>query len=136
RNSMRYIAHKHSKEFLEDLKTIYKAPTKEVAESNLQQLDEKWSTKYPHVVCSWQVNWPELSSYFQYPVDMRKLVYTTNVIESFNSQLRKITKTKRVFNTDTGLMKLLYLVQENITKKWIGTIHFLVMFELNHLTQL
>ena len=123
RNSFKYIAHKDSKAFLEDLKSIYKAPTEEAAQINLERLEEKWSTRYAHVVRSWQINWPELSAYFQYPVDVRKMVYTTNVIESFNSQLRKITKTKRVFNTDMGLMKLLYLVQENITKKWLGAIH-------------
>lgn len=118
RNSMRYIPEKDSKEFLKDLKSVYKADTKDMAENHLLSLSEKWEKKYPVVLKSWNNNWEELSAYFKYPKPIRKIIYTTNAIESFHSQVRKITKTKRVFSSDMALMKLLYLVQNNITKKW------------------
>ena len=123
RNSIKYIASKFSKEFLNDLKAIYKAPSLEIAEDALKILEDKWGDKYAHVVKSWQTNWPELSAYFKYPAEIRKIIYTTNVIESFHSQLRKITKSKRVFPSDMALMKLLYLVQENVTKKWTAPMY-------------
>ena len=118
RNSMRYIPEKDSKEFLKDLKSIYKADTKEMAEHHLLSVSEKWKVKHPFVIKSWNNNWDELSAYFKYPKPIRRIIYTTNPIESFHSQLRKITKTKRVFTSDMALMKLLYLVQNNVTKKW------------------
>jgi len=123
RNSMKYIPSKFSKEFLDDLKAIYKASSLEMAEDGLQALHDKWGEKYAHVVKYWQANWPELSAYFKYPVQICKIIYTTNVIESFHSQLRKITKSKRIFPSDMALMKLLYLVQENVTKKWTVPMH-------------
>ena len=82
------------------------------------ELDEKWGKKYPIVLKSWHHNWTELSAYFKYPAPVRRIIYTNNTIESFHSQLRKVTKTKRVFSSDMALLKLLYLVQENITAKW------------------
>ncbi len=123
RNSMKHIASKYSKEFLGDLQAIYKAPNAEAAEDSLRLLEDKWGEKYAHVVRSWQVNWAELSAYFKYPPEVRKIIYTTNMIESFHSQLRKVTKSKRVFPSDMALMKLLYLVQENVTRKWTVPIH-------------
>jgi len=123
RNSMRYIPEKDSKEFLNDLKSIYKADTKDMAETHLLALSDKWDKKYPVVLKSWNNNWDELSAYFKYPKSIRKIIYTTNAIESFHSQVRKITKTKRVFTSDMALMKLLFLVQENVTKKWSMPMH-------------
>ena len=84
----------------------------------LAQLEQQWGKQYPAMVNSWLTNWDELSNYFKYPEGIRKRIYTTNPIESFHSQLRKVTKTKRVFPSDMALMKLLYLVQENVAKKW------------------
>ncbi len=93
-----------------------------MAENSLQVLHDKWGEKYAHVIKSWKANWSELSAYFKYPPEIRKIIYTTNIIESFHSQLRKITKSKRVFPSDMALMKQLYLVQENVTKKWTVTV--------------
>jgi putative transposase len=123
RNSLKYISYKDSKEFLADLKLIYQADTKDMAESQLVNLSEKWERKYPLVIKSWTKNWEELSAYYKYPQAVRKVIYTTNAIESFHSQLRKITKTKRVFTSDMALLKLLYLVQREVTKKWTMPIH-------------
>jgi len=118
RNSLNHVSSKDRKEFRNDMKSIYNAPTLEAAESALSYFTEKWGNKYSHVVKSWQNNWPELSAYFKYPQEVRRIIYTTNIIESFHSQLRKFTKSKRVFSSDMALMKLLYLVQKNVTKKW------------------
>ncbi|OJW72871.1 MAG: IS256 family transposase [Candidatus Amoebophilus sp. 36-38] len=123
RNSMKYISYKDSKEFLAELKLIYQAGTKDMAENYLLALSQKWESKYPLVIKSWTKNWNELSAYFKYPQAIRKVIYTTNMIESFHSQLRKVTKTKRVFTRDMALLKLLYLVQKDVTKKWTMPIH-------------
>ena len=118
RNSLKYIASKNQKEFMEDLKLVYKANTKEYAEEKLLNLDEKWGKKYPAVLQSWQNNWDNLSSYFKYPDEIRKLIYTTNAVEGFHRQVRKVTKTKGSFSSTTALEKLLYLAIQNITAKW------------------
>lgn len=118
RNSTRYVASKYSKEVIKDLRQVYGAPSKDQAEVALAHLEEKWGGQYPAMVRSWLDNWEELSNYFKYPEAIRRRIYTTNPIESFHSQLRKVTKTKRVFPSDMALMKLLYLVQENVKKKW------------------
>ena len=118
RNSMKYVASKYRKEVVKDLKAIYTAPSKEQAEVALAHLEEKWGKQYPVMVNSWLNNWEELSNYFKYSKEIRKRIYTTNPIESFHSQLRKVTKSKRVFPSDMALMKLLYLVQQNVAKKW------------------
>ena len=123
RNSMRYIPEKDKKEFLSDLKSVYKADTLDLAEHNLLTISDKWEKKYPIVFKSWNNNWTELSAFFKYPKPIRTIIYTTNPIESFHSQLRKITKTKRVFTSDMALMKLLFLVQDNVTKKWSMPMH-------------
>ena len=101
-----------------DLKGIYKAVDEEVAMDNLLSLKEKWSSKYPNAVKSWEDNWDNLSTFFAFPDNIRKIIYTTNVIESLNSQFRKVTKTKLIFPNDDSLMKMLYLAVERVAKKW------------------
>jgi len=118
RNSLKYIAHKDKKEFMTDLKKIYKADTRDEAEINLLSLEEKWMEKYPIPVKSWLKNWHELSTFFDLPPKVRKLTYTTNLIEGTNRQFRKVTKNKTVFPNDTALEKILFLAMKNITKKW------------------
>ena len=118
RNSLRYIASKNQKEFIADLKLVYKAPTKDKAESELLNLSEKWGKKYPLVIQSWEKNWGDLSAYFVFPEEIRKLIYTTNRVENFNRQLRKVTKNRSVFPTDQALQKLLYLATKDIMRKW------------------
>jgi putative transposase len=118
RSSTRFISFKDSRSVTASLKKIYKAATLEEAEVNLQLLEREWSAKYPAMVKSWQTNWCRLSNFFKYPKDIRRIIYTTNIIESFHSQLRKITKTKRVFSSDMSLFKLLFLVQANLKEDW------------------
>ena len=118
RNSIKYVASKDQKEFAKDLKLIYQAPTKELAEEELLKLDEKWGKKYPLVINSWQSKWENLSVYFKYPEDIRRIIYTTNIIESVHRQFRKLTKTKGAFPNETALTKLLYLGIKNAQKKW------------------
>jgi transposase-like protein len=118
RNSLRYVSYKDSKAFVNDLKTIYQAPTREAAEANLQRLDEQWSDKYATAVRSWQNNWIELSTFFDFPAQVRRLIYTNNNIEGYNRQLRKVTKNKASFPTEQAVRKLLFLANVHITKKW------------------
>jgi len=118
RNSIRYIASKDQKPFMADLKPVYQAVSKEEAESQLDQLDEKWGKKYPVVIDSWRRNWDRLTTYFQYSEAIRRLIYTTNTIEGFHRQVRKVTKTKGAFTSDMALLKLIYLAAQNIQKKW------------------
>ena len=118
RSSMKYIPYKDRKAFVGDLKGIYKAINEEVAMDNLLSLKEKWSSKYPNAVKSWEDNWDNLSTFFAFPDNIRKIIYTTNVIESLNSQFRKVTKTKLIFPNDDSLMKMLYLAVERVAKKW------------------
>lgn len=118
RNSLKYIASKDQKAFLKDLKTVYQAVNKEIAEDNLDLLDEKWGKKYPIVIASWRNNWEKLSTYFKYTEDIRRTIYTTNAIEGFHRQVRKVTKTKGAFTSDMALIKLIYLTVQNITEKW------------------
>lgn len=118
RNSIKYVASKDHSDFMKDLKLVYQATTIDRAELYLDKLEEKWGKKYPTVIRSWRRNWDRLTHYFQYDKRIRKVIYTTNIIEGFHRQLRKVTKTKGAFVNDNALMKLLYLVQKNITKKW------------------
>ena len=118
RNSIRYVVSKEQKEFAKDLKLIYQAPTKEVAEEELLKLDEKWGKKYPLVINSWNNKWENLSIFFKYPAEIRKIIYTTNIIESVHRQFRKLTKTKGAFPNENSLLKLLYLGIKNASKKW------------------
>ena len=103
-----------------DLKAIYAAVDEASALAALDAFAEKWDKKYPKIAQSWRDNWPNLSTYFKYPQEVRRLIYTTNTIEGFNRQLRKVTKSKSVFPTDDSLLKMLYLAMMDITKKWTG----------------
>ncbi len=118
RNSIRYVASKNHKEFMNDLKPVYQAVSKEAAEDALLALDEKWGKLYPIVLQSWNNKWENLSVYFKYPPEIRKVIYTTNIIESVHRQFRKLTKTKGVFPNENSLLKLLYMGIQNATKKW------------------
>jgi putative transposase len=118
RNSLKYVASKDQKIFMAELKPVYKAATKELAELNLAGLAGKWGKKYPIVIKSWQDNWHKLSTYFKYTEDIRRIIYTTNTIEGFHRQVRKVTKNKGVFPNDDALLKLVYLAYRNISKKW------------------
>ncbi len=118
RNSLRYVGSKDQKEFMKDLKRIYRAVTKAAAESALNDLEEKWGGRYGVAIASWRRKWEHLSVYFKYPEPIRKVIYTTNTIESVHRQFRKLTKTKGGFANDNSLLKLLYLGIQNASKKW------------------
>ena len=118
RNSLKYIASKDQKAFMKELKPVYKASTKEQAEIELDKLEDIWGEKYPIVLKSWRYNWERLSAYFQYDEQIRRLIYTTNAVEGFHRQVRKVTKTKGAFTSDMALQKLIYLTVQNISKKW------------------
>lgn len=123
RNSFKYVSWKDSRVFMRDLRTVYQASTKEQAEDNLDTLEEIWGKKYPAVIKSWRDNWHKLSTFFQYPSEIRKVIYTTNIIEGFHRQVRKITKTKGAFTSDMALLKLIYLATTNIIDKWSQAIN-------------
>ena len=118
RNSLKYIASKDQKAFMKDLKLVYKAIDKQTAEDELINLENIWGKKYPVVLDSWNRNWAKLSTYFSYSECIRKMIYTTNAVEGFHRQIRKVTKTKGAFTSDTALLKLVYLATMNIEKKW------------------
>ena len=120
RNSTKYVSYKDIKTLMADLKSIYAAVSEQTALNELDSFEEKWGSKYPKIAGSWRENWANLSTYFKYPKEMRSLIYTTNAIEGFNRQLRKVTKSKSVFPTDDSLLKMLYLAMMDITKKWTG----------------
>ena len=122
RNSIKYISYKNKKEFMADLKTVYKAGTEELALAQLDLLKEKWSSQYGSVIESWYSNWDKLSTFFGYTKEIRKMIYTTNPLEGVNRQLRKFTKTRTVFPTDDSLRKSLYLATEQVMKKWTSPI--------------
>ena len=121
RYTTKFVNYKDIKPFMKDLKAVYQAPTEEIALENLDILEENWGKKYPSSIASWRNNWPQLSTYFKYPSEIRKIIYTTNSIENFNRGLRKVTKSKSVFPTDDALFKSIYLAMVDITKKWTGT---------------
>ena len=123
RNSLKYVASKDQKAFMKDLKLVYKAINKDVAEDELLNLEEKWGEKYPIVIESWQRNWEELSQYFEFTEPIRRIIYTTNAVEGFHRQVRKVTKTKGAFVNDMALLKLVYLATKNIQKKWTSPLH-------------
>ena len=118
RASTRYISYKDLKAFVADIKTVYGAVNEEDALENLMSAKEKWGKKYPNAIKSWEDNWDNLITFFAFPEYIRKIMYTTNAIESLNSQFRKVTKTKLIFPNDDSLLKMLYLATENISKKW------------------
>ena len=118
RNTLKYVASKDSKAIMVDVKLIYRAPSKELAEDHLDALEKKWGAKYPIVIKSWRNNWHKLSTFFKYAADIRRLIYTTNTIEGFHRQIRKVTKTKGAFTNDMALLKLVYLASQRIAEKW------------------
>ena len=118
RNSLRYVSWKDKREVSSDLKSVYGASTLEEAQLRMDEFEQKWGKKYPHIVRSWRNNWDELMAYFKYPFEMRKLMYTTNIIESVNSKFRKVTDGRRVFPNDQSLLKSLYLAVLELEKKW------------------
>lgn len=120
RNSSKYVSYKDIKALMADLKAVYAAVDEASALDALDIFAETWDKKYPKISKSWRENWVNLSTYFKYPVEVRRLIYTTNTIEGFNRQLRKVTKSKAVFPTDDSLFKMLYLAMIDITKKWTG----------------
>lgn len=120
RNSSKYVSYKDIKELMADLRSVYAAVDEPAALDALDAFSTKWETKYPKISRSWRENWANLSTYFKYPQEVRRLIYTTNSIEGFNRQLRKVTKTRSVFPTDDSLFKMLYLAMVDITKKWTG----------------
>ncbi|MCT8975097.1 IS256 family transposase [Clostridium sp. CX1] len=118
RNSIRYVASKDIKAFMKDLKSVYQATGEQVALNSLQTLEDTWGEKYSIVIQSWRNNWENLSTYFAFPPEIRRIIYTTNALEGFNRQLRKFTKIRTSFPTDDSLMKALYLATEQIMTKW------------------
>lgn len=120
RNSSKYVSYKDLKALMSDLKAVYAAVDETAALDALDAFSERWDKKYPKISQSWRDNWANLSTYFQFPQEVRRLIYTTNTIEGFNRQLRKVTKSKSVFPTDDSLLKMLYLAMMDITRKWTG----------------
>jgi transposase-like protein len=118
RASIKYIPYKDKKSFVTDLKKVYGAVNEEQGMEYLLELKEKWGGKYPNAIATWENNWDNVSTFFMFPDYIRKIMYTTNCIESLNSQFRKVTKTKLIFPNDESLLKMLYLATENVTKKW------------------
>lgn len=122
RNSIRYVSYKDVKKVLADLKPIYTAATERQALEALESFETVWGAKHPLIVKSWRANWSELSTYFKYPPEIRKLIYTTNMIESYHRQLRKVTKGKTIFPNDESLQKMLYLATMDVLRKWTGRV--------------
>ena len=118
RHTLRYVTWSDQKEFMRDLKPVYQGKTREEGEANLLKLAEKWGDRYPAAIRSWENNWTELSTFFDFPAQIRRLIYTNNAIEGYHRQLRKVTKNKGVFPTPKSVRKLLYLAHMNIQKKW------------------
>ncbi|GGD78894.1 hypothetical protein GCM10010911_41240 [Paenibacillus nasutitermitis] len=116
------MSYKDLKRVTVDLKPIYKAATEEAALLELDRFEEMWGQKYPLIVKSWRQNWDELSTFFMYPPELRKMIYTTNMIEGYHRQLRKVTKGKSIFPTDDALLKMLYLAAMDVVRKWTGRV--------------
>ncbi len=122
RHTLRYVTWTDQTAFMQDLRRVYQAKTREEGERNLGELAEKWRRRYPAAIRSWETNWSELSSFFDFPAQIRRLIYTNNAIEGYHRQLRKVTKNKAVFLTPKSVRKLLYLAHRNIQKKWSAPI--------------
>jgi putative transposase len=118
RNSLKYVASKDSRSFMLDLRTVYQATNQTVAEENLTAMEEKWGKKYGVALRGWRHNWERLTAFYKYPEEIRRVIYTTNMIEAFHRQVRKVTKTKGAFTSDTALLKLIYLATMNLVGKW------------------
>lgn len=122
RNSIKYVSYKDVKKITSALKPIYTAATEDAALEELGRFEKAWGGRYPLIVASWQNNWAELATFFKYPTEIRKLIYTTNMIESYHRQLRKVTKGKSIFPNDESLLKMLYLATQDVLRKWTGRI--------------
>jgi transposase-like protein len=122
RNSFKHVSYKELKVVAAALKPIYTAVNEQAAALAMDTFEEQWGKKYPYIVKSWRTNWTELTAFFQYPEELRKVIYTTNIIESYNRQLRKVTKGKRVFPNDESLLKMLYLSTMDVMEKWTGKV--------------
>ena len=137
RNSCRYVVSKDKKEFTKDMKEIYQAPSEKAAQAALKDFADKWESKYGYAIKSWRDNWDNLTVFFEFPVEIRKIIYTTNLIENLNGKIRKYTKNKLSFPTDQAVLKSVYLAVNEATKKWTMPIHnwglilnqFLIIFE-------
>jgi putative transposase len=123
RHSLKYVVSKDQKAFMLDLKLVYKATSKDLAEHHLLELGEKWGKKYPAVIKSWQANWDSLSHYFKYPEELRRSIYTTNRVEGFHRQVRKYTKSKGAFTSENALVKLIYCACQKVLEKWDQPMH-------------
>lgn len=117
-NSFKYVSYKDLKKFVSDFKAVYNAPNEAAALSELENIKEAWGRKYLYAISNWENNWEDISTSFQFPDDIHRIMYTTNIIEGLNRQYRKATKTKSVFPSGTSLEKMLYLASQNVTKKW------------------
>lgn len=122
RNSIRYVSYKDVKKITAALKPIYTASSETAACEELNQFEAAWGDKYPLIVRSWRNNWAEISTFFKYPPEIRKIIYTTNMIESYHRQLRKVTKGKSIFPTDEALLKMLYMATQDVLRKWTGRV--------------
>ena len=122
RNSIRYVSYKDVKRVLADLKPVYTAASEPLALESLEYFDTTWVNNFPLIVNSWRANWAELSTFFKYPPEIRKIIYTTNMIESYHRQLRKVTKGKIIFPNDESLQKMLYLATMDVLRKWTGRV--------------
>jgi len=137
RNSCKYVVWKERKEFSGDMKAIYNAPNRDAAALALDQLESKWGGKYGYAIKSWRANWNELTAFLDFPLEIRKIIYTTNVIENLNGKIRKYTKNKMSYPTDEAVLKSVYLSIHEATKKWTMPIRnwgsilnqFVIMFE-------
>ncbi len=118
RNTLKYIVSKDQKEFIKDLKAVYTAPTEESALTEFEKVESKWGKKYPHPLKSWRQNWNNIATFFKYPEEIRKMIYTTNAVEALHRQFRKVTKSKSLFPNDDALKKMLYLAYSGASKKW------------------
>jgi len=118
RNTLKYVASKDQKKFMQELREVYKAPTEEAALNNLELLDEHWGGKYSLAIKSWRNNWVNLATFFKYPEEIRTVIYTTNAVEALHRQFRKVTKSKSLFPNDDALKKMLYLAYRDLSKKW------------------
>jgi len=123
RNSLKYIPWNHQREFMKELKLVYKASSVETALHQLNLLERKWGKKYPVVFRSWRANWDHLTQYFKYPESIRKLIYTTNTVEGYHRMVRKVTKSKGAFTSDMAMMKLVYLATLNFQKRWKNSLY-------------
>jgi len=137
RNACRYVVWKDKKAFTADMKPVYDAPNKQAAQAALESFADKWESKYPYAIKSWRENWDELTVFYEFPLEIRKIIYTTNIIENMNGKIRKYTKNKLSFPTDEAVLKSVYLALREISKKWTMPIHnwgiilnqFLTLFE-------